>query len=276
MRCPHCLHDIPELWQPLHITTDWNGAALESPQRDLTDGEKVDDDWVYFRAEWMMCPNSSCVKVLIRIESFQEYQTGINGSQTRKKILDRWFAVPKRSTTRPVSPLVPSKYAKFYKQASLVLSDSPTASAVLSRRVLADLLADYGEYKAFGLDDRVEAFVKDTQNPKRLRENLHYLREIGNFGGHTVTDVANGKVLEVKESEATWTLDIIDRLFDLYIVEEKKNADIRAAMDKKISRSNRKPINPALKAKAAATREARRQAKPSSPAKQSTKENNAP
>jgi hypothetical protein len=61
---------------------------------------------------------------------------------------------------------------------------SPRMSAVLSRRVLADLLERYTGLTDFNPKARIDAFIEDKSHPYRLRENLGHLVEMGNFGAH--------------------------------------------------------------------------------------------
>jgi Domain of unknown function (DUF4145) len=61
---------------------------------------------------------------------------------------------------------------------------SPRMSAVLSRRILADLLARYVGLTHFSVEARIDAFFEDKSHPYRLREKLGHLVETGNFGAH--------------------------------------------------------------------------------------------
>ena len=60
-----------------------------------------------------------------------------------------------KSGNRPVPPEVPSNLAEDFIEACVVLSDSPKASAALSRRCLQTLLREYAEVKKSDLS-RVE------------------------------------------------------------------------------------------------------------------------
>lgn len=101
-----------------------------------------------------------------------------------------WFAVPKVKSVLPLDKLIVDPLRKDYIEAFTILDDSPRMSSVLSRRILADLLKQYAGLTQFNLEQRIDAFVLDTTHPRRLRENLHYLREMGNFGAHTQEQAA--------------------------------------------------------------------------------------
>ena len=156
----------------------------------------------------------------------------------------RWFALPRRPAPRVVDSRVPDRLATDYQQACLILEDSPKMSAALSRTILADVLEEYGGYDDFKLSSRIDAFIADARNPRHLRENLHHLREMADFGLHTQKDKTDGAVIDVEAHKAEWTLDIVDRLFDYYIVQEARDREIREAFDNKIQRAGRKPIQP--------------------------------
>jgi len=200
--------------------------------------------------EWMQCPNTNpkCGGIIVRAT---EYEYDTRHREAGKSVVDTplphenekvWIAVPQRRATRPVDALVPEAMRKDYVEASLILDDSPRMSAVLSRRILADLLADYGGYQEYTLAAQIDKFLADPAHPSNQKENLHYLREIGDFSAHTKKDRESGEIVEVHHEEAEWTLDVVDRLFDYFIVTPTKDAQRRAAMDEKLRKAGRKPI----------------------------------
>jgi len=115
-------------------------------------------------------------------------------------------------------------------------------SAVLARRILADLLEKYANLTDFSLKVRINEFAKDTNHPHDLRHNLGYLAEVGNFGAHTQTN-DQAEIVDVDEEEADWTLNLVDRLFDYFIVSPEKDRKMRKALDEKLQAANRKPID---------------------------------
>jgi Domain of unknown function (DUF4145) len=163
--------------------------------------------------------------------------------------------VPKVKGVPPLDNLVVDPMRKDYIEAFTILDDSPRMSSVLSRRILADLLKQYAGLTQFNLEQRIDAFVLDTKHPRRLRENLHYFREMGNFGAHTQEQAAAAAaaapqptadpvIIDVDKTEAEWSLKVVADLFDYFIVAPAKDAEKRVAFDKKIADANRKPIKP--------------------------------
>jgi hypothetical protein len=137
---------------------------------------------------------------------------------------------------------VPEKLASDYREATAILVDSPKASAAVARRILADILEQYGGYKDFQLSKRIEAFAKDTKHPLSLRDNAKYLTQIGDFAAHTQKDTATNEIVDVEPGEAEWTLEVIDGMFEHFIVAPERDKARRAAFDTKIQRTGRKPI----------------------------------
>ena len=251
MRCPHCAEHVLERWQPLLTQTDafgkWLNLTRMIPNVIVNEGDPEEDrDSPHYdiMALWMECPNGECRKIIITVrESFYDPQDD-NADHSDEYLIseDSWFAYPKRATDRPVHPNVPDKMASDYREASAILSASPKASAAISRRILADVLKDYGEYSQFQLSKQIDAFVKDAKNPQSLRDNLAYLPQIGDFAAHTQKDTTTGEIVDVEEGEAEWMLDVLDDLFEHYIVTPARHKAQRAALDAKLDRTGRKPI----------------------------------
>ena len=115
-------------------------------------------------------------------------------------------------------------------------------SAVLSRRILADLLENYAGRTEYNLATRIKKFIEDPQYPSYLKQNLEHLREIGDFAAHAQKDLKTSEILDVGPEEAEWTLDVIDSLFDYFIVAPEKDKTRRANFEKKMVAAGRKPI----------------------------------
>lgn len=132
------------------------------------------------------------------------------------------------------SKLVPDRYTRDYAEAAGILQASPRMSAVLARKIVGDLLAEYGGHKERRITQQIDAFNANTSHPRSIRENLHHLREIADFGAHTQKDERD-EIVEATRDEAEWTLDVVDRLFDYFIVTPKQDASIRDSFDVKIA-----------------------------------------
>ena len=220
---------------------DTNGQPLRAPAEEINASLEPEHSYVC-RIEWMQCANAKCRQIVVQAYEQHVFWAGGIGTGPSQK----WFAVPRRASGRQVHPSVLSSdkdLAQLYSEASLILDISPRASAVLSRRVLADLLKKYADRNEYGLAARIDRFNEDLSHPSGLRDNLHYLREIGDFAAHAQED-DQANIVHVEREEAEWALDIVDRLFDYFVVTPARDAALRAKMDEKLDATGRKSIRP--------------------------------
>jgi hypothetical protein len=244
MECPFCRHDIAATWQPLSANTDELGRQANQflstvSTQVLRDQKRVP---VNVTLQWLRCQNSECHEIVVQII---RSESGTSAS---------WIALPKQPNLPVVNQLITDSFRKDYLEAWTILEDSPRMSAVLSRRLLADLLEKYASLTQFSLAKKIDEFIKDVRHPLWIRQNLHYLREVGDFGAHTQQDKttaptatqppADPIIINVDKAEAEWTLKIIQDLFEYFIVAPQKDKEMREAIDKKLSDANRKEITP--------------------------------
>src|SRR5260370_360466 len=91
-----------------------------------------------------------------------------------------------------------------------------------------------GDLDNHNLAYAIDKVIEDTSYQRAIRENLHYLREIGGFGAHTQRDQTTGEIIDIGHDEAEWTLDVIDGLFDYFIVGPAKNTERQAGFESKM------------------------------------------
>lgn len=245
IKCPYCFCDIPTYWEPLY-TLDRNSNPTEGfthcrGAQSFADEPFAEEPFAgeKYNFDWTVCFRDECRQVIVRVRkrltdlrSGDEYQS------------EEWFAVPRKRAPRPIDPLVPEEFSKPYIRASLILEDAPDMSGVLSRRILQDLLEKYAGRSEYKLEDRIDKFIEDSAHPSNIKDNLHHLRGIGNFAAHTKSNKETGEIVEVGAEEAEWTLDVIDGLFDYFIVGPEKSRKRRIAWDLR-----RGPQNPVAKKK---------------------------
>ena len=140
---------------------------------------------------------------------------------------------------RPLAPEVPEPYASLFTEATLTLSDSPRASAALSRRCLQQIIREQANVSVPSkkLSDEIQYVIDNKLVPSHLAESLHGLREIGNMAAHPNKNKATGEIVEVESGEADWTLDTLEGLFDFFFVEPAKTAARKTALNAKLGRS---------------------------------------
>jgi hypothetical protein len=137
---------------------------------------------------------------------------------------------------------VPDEIGADYREASLVLGDSPKASAALSRRCLQTILREYAKVKPQDLSKEIDEVLASKQLPSSVASSVDAIRQVGNFAAHPIKDKNTGEIVDVEPGEAEWLLDVLDSLFDVYFVgpaEYKKRAD---SLNSKLSAAGKPPL----------------------------------
>jgi hypothetical protein len=130
--------------------------------------------------------------------------------------------------------------ANDYREAALVLTDSPKASAALSRRCLQHLLHEVAGIKRANLDQEIEEAMKSA--PSYLADQLHAVRVIGNFAAHPMKSTNTGEIIDVEPGEAEMLLDTLDLAFDFYLVQPAEVKRKRDAINQKLRDAGRQPL----------------------------------
>ena len=140
-----------------------------------------------------------------------------------------------KPTERPVPPEVPAQYQDDYREACLVLSDSPNASAALSRRCLQLILRDAFAVEEGSLYKEIEQVIKRPDIPSYISETLHQIRTIGNFAAHANKYQTTGEIVPVNQGEAEWCLKVVEDLFDFCFVAPAKARERERAISAKFN-----------------------------------------
>ncbi|MDP3875161.1 MAG: DUF4145 domain-containing protein [bacterium] len=201
MKCPHCLENFHEEWKETYLTSGTH-----------------DGRWGARHCE---CP--SCDKTIIQLES-----SNLNFGEWRQ-------VIPKGMARTALSPEIDDlQTVNDYKEACLVLPDSPIASAALSRRCLQHILREKAGVKKADLSAEIQEVIDSNKLPTDLSENLDYVRNVGNFASHSNKSTHSGEVLDVEPGEAEWNLTIIEELMDYYFVRparaQKKKIDLNVKL----------------------------------------------
>ena len=211
MKCPHChVHIIPII----------KSISLE---------DNAEYSWYI---NYYKCTNDSCKKFFLELVKV----TLSPANPTKEKLM-----IYPRTTNRDMAPPeVPKEFAEDFNEAAMILDDSPKASAALSRRCLQKLLREKANVKPGKLIDEIQEIIDRKELPSYLTENLDNIRIIGNFAAHPIKSERTGEIIDVELSEAEWTLDVLEGLFDFYFVLPEKMRKKKEALDKKIA-SIKKP-----------------------------------
>jgi hypothetical protein len=154
--------------------------------------------------------------------------------------LIRYLAYPRAVARTPLSPVVPEVFAQDYREACLVLSDSPKASAALSRRCLQSVLRDAGRTTKKDLADQIEEVLPSL--PPGLRSLIDAVRNVGNFAAHPTKSKHTGEIIDVEPGEAELLLDVLEMAFDLYFVQPAEVERKRDAINAKLAAAGKPPM----------------------------------
>jgi hypothetical protein len=217
MKCPHCLvefHDNPEITR---IDKD------------------VDGEWGIIK---QVCP--SCKRLVIKLVEGEWFTQ--NMAWRLRKVNSSRLIRPKIANRTPVPQEVPNEFSRDYIESCLVFTDSPKASAALSRRCLQHILREKAGVKKDDLANEIQQVIDSKQLPSHLAESPDAIRNIGAFAAHPIKSKSTGEIVEVEPGEADWNLDVIESLFDFYFVQPEILKRKRAALDKKLADAGKPPM----------------------------------
>jgi hypothetical protein len=149
---------------------------------------------------------------------------------------------PKGVSRALVPPEVPKEIVEDYKEACLVLNDSPKASAALSRRCLQNLLRGAAGIKPGDLSSEIQQVLDSGKLPAPIADNIDAIRNIGNFASHPNKYKSTGEVVPVEPEEAEWNLDVLESLFDFYFVQPARAKAKKDALNKKLADASKPPM----------------------------------
>jgi len=225
MKCPYCLENF-------HVK--WYYSIFATPDRTWL--HEADN---YFGIRFCHCPSSSCNKLIIQIgkliAGYQDPWANPINTPSSNPGMYTWKLLKPRNISRVSLPSeVPPKFANDYNEACLVIADSPKASAALSRRCLQNLLREKAKTTKKDLSCQIQEVIDSKKLPSYLSEDLDAVRNIGNFGAHPIKSKRTGEIIEVEPGEAEWNLNILEQLFDFYLVQPEISRKKRENLNKKL------------------------------------------
>lgn len=208
MICPHC------------------SINFHAHPRSTTTGDHNEDKDGCWFVETHHCP--ACNRFILTLVCSRR-------DSKRPVEVHRILAYPKQAVRKPLSPDVPNALASDFREAALVLSDSPKASAALSRRCLQHILRTAAGVKHQDLAKEIQEVLDSGKLPSHLSDCIDAIRNIGNFAAHPIKGSNPGEILDVEPGEAEWLLDTLEGLFDFYFVQPAETQRKRAALNTKLT-----------------------------------------
>ncbi|MGD1215392.1 MAG: DUF4145 domain-containing protein [Terriglobales bacterium] len=163
-----------------------------------------------WRLAFETCPR--CNKLNIRLENGDRHPQNQN---ILLNVRGSRVVHPKGGMLRKPAPAdVPKGLAEDYNEACLVLTDSPNASAALSRRCLQIILREYAKVKPQDLSNEIDEVLASKQLPTYIAQDIDAIRQYGNFAAHPIKSTNSREIIDVEPGEAEWSLDVLVQLFD--------------------------------------------------------------
>lgn len=208
MKCPHCLEAFNE--------------RQEKQSFDL--GSDINGTWSVIRCE---CP--TCEKFIFFLKRHHQGETFAS------------MVSPKGISRASLPPEVPDNFTEDYKEACLVLLDSPKASAALSRRCLQNILREEAKVKPGNLANEIQQVIDSKTLPPYLSDSIDVVRNVGLFAAHPIKSQSTGEIVSVEQGEAEWNLDVIEALFKFYFVEKEILRKKHEALNEKLKDAGKPP-----------------------------------
>lgn len=176
MKCPHCLENFFPYFQRSDVNAGVGPKECRPMDRDGTRSIAA-----------TACP--ACERVVIYLNRKDQY-----GKSAPALLI--W---PRAVARAPLPAEVSEKFANDYREACLVLNDSPKASAALSRRCLQHLLREAAKTTKRDLADQISEVI--SKLPSHLAEAVDAVRNIGNFAAHVTKSTNTGEIVDVEPGE---------------------------------------------------------------------------
>jgi hypothetical protein len=211
MKCPHCNTGIHQKFT--------SNTVIDYPQV-VSRENRILAPAEAWNLSYQRCPE--CHQFIIILNRIVPHEMGLS-----------MLAYPS-SRSRSIPPEVIEPYRQDFSEACKVITDSPKASAALSRRCLQAILRDKAGTKTKDLNDQIEEVIQAAKVPTHIAEGLHAVRTIGNFAAHPMKSTTTGVIIDVEPGEAEWNLDVLESLFDFYFVQPAIAAKRKADLNKKL------------------------------------------
>ncbi|OYQ90159.1 hypothetical protein B9T10_02230 [Wohlfahrtiimonas chitiniclastica] len=179
------------------------------------------------------CPNPSCKKVEINMEKSIIHHTALKFPYSELLI------EPSNETAlKDLPTYIPKAIKEDYREAQLIASLSPKASATLSRRCLQSMIRDFhGITNKKTLHAEIEA-IKDKIDHD-VYSAIMGLKSIGNLGAHPEKDI--NLIIDIEPIEAQELIGLIEILIDdWYIARHNKQERLTKIKALSVEKNNKK------------------------------------
>jgi hypothetical protein len=92
------------------------------------------------------------------------------------------------------------------------------------------------------LASEIQQVLDSKQLPSHLGVDLDAIRNIGNFAAHPLKTTNTGEIVDPEPQEAEWLLDLLEQLFDFYLVQPPRAKARRDALNAKLQSMGKPPM----------------------------------
>ena len=211
--CPYCGQHTTVTSVNFDRNSDIYTVCVDNDRSDYT-----------FSSELVKCPNTECGKLEFQGSLWRNDWVEVIGHRTwrPKMLLESWNMLP-TSKAKPMPEYIPKEIRENYKEACLILDNSPKASAAMSRRCLQGIVRDFWEIpaKKRGNLGAEISYISDKIDDDTL-SSIKAVREVGDIGAHM--EKAVDTIVDVESGEAELLIELIETLIaDWYIARHRRN-----------------------------------------------------
>ena len=199
-RCPFCGH---------HATIGSDNHTNNTST--FTDGNKYGAQAVHWQA--VTCPNPDCREYSLKLSVHEYGPQSAGGQYQTGKARHFWQLIP-AAEMKVFPDYVPAPIVGDYREACLIATLSPKASATVARRCLQGMIRDYWGLSKGRLVDEIEA-IHDKVD-RLAWDAINAVRNIGNIGAHMEKDI--NVIVDVEPQEAKLLIGLIETLVDDWYV----------------------------------------------------------
>src|SRR3972149_5285400 len=169
MKCPHCLESFHDFYEVIPV------------------GNDADGNWGVVSRRCLWCERVVLFLVNEKIGS-------IGGRAMLESVKGERLIYPRTTSRVPLPKEVPEEFAEIYREACIVLPDSPKASSALSRRCLQHLLREKAHIKQSNLTNEIQEVIDGGSLPPYIVEAVDAVRKIGNYTAYPIKSERPGEV----------------------------------------------------------------------------------
>ena len=192
------------------------------------------DDAFVLVTDVIVCPNHECQEYAITaslrkgIKDNRPYSIGVSVHPVLNEDPILSWNIKPQSHAKQFPSYIPQVIIADYKEACLIQSLSPKASATLARRCLQGIIRDFWKVNERNLFTEINA-IQEKVAPQTW-EAINAVRLVGNIGAHMEKDI--NLIIDVEPNEAEALIKLTEILIkDWYIARQERENNLTSVID---------------------------------------------